>query len=236
MTDVVRETRSVPKTRSVRKTRSVPRDCLKPLLRAFTPSREIQIGACAFRLCALALLFACARGAEAQGSAAQQKPPLPKQSETVDSVLTKAGTLSIVRFGDPTDMKLELRLKGRKVYDIQNNMEADFVAQFRTYSSGELIVMRVGEGGSACPAQFQIVRVEEDGRVSVTEEFGDCGDSPNVTLQLIPEEQVTLRFQGYYQLSQEHEPGFQKPPPTTWVYKKGVLRQSNPAPPKRRVL
>jgi hypothetical protein len=113
-------------------------------------------------------------------------------------------------------------------------MTAGFVAQFRTYSSGEIIVMSVSEGGSACPAQFQIVRVEGPGKVSVTDEFGDCGDSPTITLQLIPDEQVTLRFQGYYQLNQAQEPGFQKPPPTTWVYKKGVLRQLNAAPPPRR--
>jgi len=165
---------------------------------------------------------------------AQDKPPLPAQEATVESLLTNAGTLAIVRIGEEMDAKMELRLKGRKVYAIEGNMSAGFVAQFRTNSSGELIVMTVSEGGTACPAQFQIVHVEDTGKVSVTDEFGDCGDSPTITLQLIPDEQVTLRFQGYYRLSEEQEPGFKPPPPSTWVYKRGVLKQLSPAPPKRR--
>jgi hypothetical protein len=185
---------------------------------------------CARRLalCALALLFVCVP------RVFTQKPQLPPQETTVESLLTNAGTLSIVRIGEDTDLKMELRLKGRKVYAIEGNMNAGFVAQFRTYASGEIVVMSVGSGGTACPAQFQIVHVEDAGKVSVTEEFGDCGDSPTITLQLLPEEQVTLRFQGYYRLSEEQEPGFQKPPPSTWVYRKGVLRQLSAAPPKRR--
>jgi hypothetical protein len=180
--------------------------------------------------CALLLLVLCAVGALARQGG---KPPLPKGEEKIDSLLTNAGELSIVRIGEDIDTNMELRLKGRKVYHIEGNMNANFVAQFRTNSSGELIVMSVSAGGTACPAQFQIIRIEDAGRVSVTDEFGDCGDSPNITLQLIPDEEVTLRFQGYYHLSEEKEPGFQKPPPTTYVYKKGVLSQVKP-PVKRR--
>ena len=180
-------------------------------------------------LCALALLFMCAPRVFAQG-----KPPLPTQEATVESLLTNAGTLSIVRIGEDTDLKMELRLKDKKVYDIEGNMSAGFVAQFRTYASGEIVVMTVSEGGTACPAQFQIIHVEDTGKVSVTEEFGDCGDSPTIALQLIPDEQVTLRFQGYYPLRATEEPGFKPPPPTTWVYKRGVLKELNAAPPKRR--
>lgn len=188
-----------------------------------------RAGARRLTLCVLALLFVCAPQVFAQ-----DKPPLPAQETTVESLLTNAGTLSIVRIGEETDMNMELRLKGRKVADIKDNMSAGFVAQFRTNSSGEIIVMSVSEGGTACPAQFRIIHVEDSGKVSVTEEFGDCGDSPTITLQLIPDEQVTLRFQGYYRLSEEQEPGFKPPPPSTWVYKRGVLKQLNPAPSKRR--
>ena len=180
--------------------------------------------------CSLLLLTLCAGAAAAQGN----KPPLPKQEETIESLLTNAGTLAIVRIGEDTDMQMELRLKGKKVYAIEESMSAGFVAQFRTYASGELIVMSVSEGGTACPAQFQIIHVEDAGKVSVTKEFGDCGDSPTITLQLLPDEQVTLRFQGYYHLSEAEEPGFKPPPPTTWVYKKGVLSELKAAPPKRR--
>jgi hypothetical protein len=186
-------------------------------------------GARRLPLCALALLFIFAAQVFAQ-----TKPALPTEEKTIESLLTNAGTLSIVQLGEDTDLKMELRLKGKRVYAIEGNMTAGFVAQFRTFSSGEIIVMTVGEGGTACPAQFQIVHIEDTGKVSVTDEFGDCGDSPTISLQLIPDEQVTLRFQGYYRLSEESEPGFKKPPPSTWVYKAGVLRQLNAAPPTKR--
>jgi hypothetical protein len=186
--------------------------------------------ACGPTACALLLLALCAGVGVAQGN----KPPLQQKEETIESLLTNAGTLSIVRLGEETGMQLELRLKGKKVYAIEESMSAGFVAQFRTYASGELIVMSVSEGGTACPAQFQIIRVEDAGKVSVTKEFGDCGDSPTIILELIPDEQVTLRFQGYYRLSEAEEPGFKPPPPTTWVYKRGVLTELKAAPPKRR--
>jgi hypothetical protein len=108
-------------------------------------------------------------------------------------------------------------------------MYAGFKAHFREMESGEVVVMWSSEGGSACPAQFRLIRVMGEGKVSVTDEFGDCSDSPNITLELLPEEQILIRFPGYYRLSQQEEPGFRKPPPTTWVYKKGVLRELKPA-------
>jgi hypothetical protein len=201
-----------------------------------TPSKKTarRLCACLFALVAFAAVSARAQGGK-PSLPKSGKPLLPKSEEKLDSVLTNAGELSIVRIGEDVDMDMELRLKGRKVYHIEGNMNASFIAQFRTYASGDVVVMSASEGGSACPAQFQIIRVEAEGKVSVTDEFGDCGDSPTISLQLLPDEQVTLRFQGYYRLSEEQEPGFQKPPPTTYVYKQGVLKELKAAsPPKRR--
>lgn len=154
------------------------------------------------------------------------------QKETADSIQTGAGTLALVRTGEATDLAMELRLNNRKVLDVEA-MYAGFKAHFRELESGEVVVMWVSEGGSACPAQFRLIRVVGEGKVAVTEEFGDCGDSPTITLQLIPEEQISLNFPGYYRLSQQSEPGFRKPPPTTWVYRKGVLRELKPAAKRR---
>jgi hypothetical protein len=151
-----------------------------------------------------------------------------QKGETVDSIQTGAGTLALVRTGEPSDLGMELRLNNRKVLDVEA-MYAGFKAHFPELETGEVVVMWASEGGSACPAQFRVIRVVGEGKVSVTEEFGDCGDSPTITLQLIPDEEISFRFQGYYRLSQESEPGFRKPPPTTWVYKKGVLRELKPA-------
>lgn len=177
----------------------------------------LRAGACA----ALLLLALCA-SARAQAS----------QGPTVDTIQTGAGVLKLVRTGEATDLEMELRLNDRKVLDVEA-MYAGFKAHFRELDSGEVVVMWASEGGSACPAQFRLIRVTGEGQVSFTEEFGDCGDSPTITLQLIPDEQISLHFPGYYRLSQQSEPGFRKPPPTTWVYRKGVLRELKPATKKR---
>ena len=36
-----------------------------------------------------------------------------------------------------------------------------------------------------------------------------------------------------YRLAEAQEPGFRKPPPTTWIYSKGVLQVKAPAPRRR---
>lgn len=182
---------------------------------------------------AAALLLLTLRApAPAQEVRKQENVTLAAKEETVDSLRTGAGTLALVRAGEPVDLQMELRLDGRKVADA-GAMYAGFKAHFRELESGEVVVMWASEGGSACPAQFRLIRVVGEGKVAVTEEFGDCSDSPTVTLELLPEEQILLRFPGYYRLNQAEEPGFRKPPPTTWVYKKGVLRELKPATKRR---
>jgi hypothetical protein len=185
-------------------------------------------GGGAWRLCAPAVLLAVAAllaPAPARAQAANE--------ETADSVLTRAGTLAIVRAGPEDGLTLELRLNGKKVAVVDGTMSAGFKAHFRGLDDGEVVVMWGSDGGSGCPATFRIVRIVDEARVSLTEEFGDCSDSPNITLESLPEERILLRFPGYYRLSAREEPGFRKPPPTTWVYRKGVLKELKPAAKKR---
>jgi hypothetical protein len=182
---------------------------------------------------ALALLLTFLAPSRAQEVRKQEHVTLSAKEETVDSIRTGAGTLALVRTGEPADLQMELRLDGRKVEAVEA-MYAGFKAHFRELESGEVVVMWASEGGSACPAQFRLIRVVGEGKVTATEEFGDCGDSPTITLQLIPDEEISFRFQGYYRLSQQDEAGFRKPPPTTWVYKKGVLRELKPAAARRK--
>lgn len=184
----------------------------------------------ALNRCALALLL-CAAAMLAPSAARAQ---LASKEELVDSVLTRAGTLTIVRAAPDEGLTLELRLNGKKVEVVGGTMSAGFRAHFRGVGDGELLVLAGSDGGTGCPAMFRIVRIIEEARVSMTEEFGDCSDSPNITLESLPEERLLLRFPGYYRLSAEDEPGFRKPPPTTWVYRKGVLRELKPAAKKRR--
>lgn len=156
------------------------------------------------------------------------------KEELVDSVLTAAGTLAIVRDGPEDGLTLTLRLNGKKVALVDGTMSAGFKAHFRGLDGGEVVVMWASDGGSGCPAVFRIVRVVDEARVSMSEEFGDCSDSPDITLESLPEERLLLRFPGYYRLRAQEEPGFRRPPPTTWVYRKGVLKELKPAARKRR--
>lgn len=181
--------------------------------------------------CALALLL-CASAMLAPSAARAQTA---SKEELVDSVLTRAGTLTIVRAAPEEGLTLELRLNGKKVDVVDGTMHAGFRAHFRWFGDGEILVLAGSDGGTGCPAMFRIVRIVEEARVSMTEEFGDCSDSPNITLESLPEERLLLRFPGYYRLRPEgEEPGFRKPPPTTWVYRKGVLKELKPAAGKRR--
>lgn len=184
---------------------------------------------------AAAALLICAPPAPARAQVVrkQEEVVVDAIQEAVDSVETGAGILALIRVGAETDLTMELRLGGRKVLDVEARF-AGFKAHFREMETGEAVVMWASDGGTACPAQFRVIRVVGERKVEVTEEFGDCGDSPTITLQLIPDEEISFRFQGYYRLSQQDEPGFRKPPSTTWVYRKGVLRELKPAATKKK--
>ena len=160
--------------------------------------------------------------------------PARAQAGGDGTLTTKSGVLAVVRVGDESDLKWELRLGRRTVLQTEGESFVHFEAFFPNLSQGEVAVVSFNSGGNACPAQFRVVRVVSADKVEVSEEFGDCADSPTITLQLLPDEQLSLRFPGYYRLSQESEPGFRKPPPTTWVYQKGVLKELKPAARKRR--
>jgi hypothetical protein len=150
-----------------------------------------------------------------------------------ETLPTKSGVLGIHRVGDEADLKWELRLGRKTVLQTEGESFVNFAAFFPNLSQGEVAIVSFNSGGNACPAQFRVVRVVSADRVEVSEEFGDCADSPTITLKQLPEEELTIGFPGYYQLSQSREPGFRRPPPTTWVYKKGVLRELKPAAKKR---
>jgi hypothetical protein len=173
--------------------------------------------------CALVLLALCATGSRA----------FAREDKVEESVMTGAGSLDLVRVGGEDDLNWELRLGRKTLQSMEGASFVHFVAHFMQLNMGEVVVVSVNSGGSACPAQFRVVRIVENG-AQVSEEFGDCADSPTITLKQLPEEEITFGFPGYYQLWQSREPGFVKPAPTTYVYKKGVLRELKAANTKRR--
>ena len=163
---------------------------------------------------------------------------LPARAQTGggdgETLPTKSGLLGIHRVGAADDLKWELRLGRRTVLQSEGESFVHFEAFFPNLSQGEVAIVSFNSGGNACPAQFRVVRVVSADRVEVSEEFGDCADSPTITLRQLPEEELTIGFPGYYQLWQSQEPGFRRPPPRTWVYRKGVLRELKPAATKKR--
>ena len=183
-------------------------------------SRRARFKACARLLLALA----CALGAA---------PPCAAQLGRDVSLTTKAGVLSIVRAGGEDSLDWELRFGGKSVLRMEGASFVHFEAHFPNLSMGEVVVVSVNSGGNACPAQFRVVRVVAAERVEVSDEFGDCADSPTITLRQLPEEEITFGFPGYYQLWQSREPGFRRPAPTAYVYRKGVLKELKPAARKR---
>jgi len=151
-----------------------------------------------------------------------------------ETLTTRAGELSIRRVGGEDSLDWELRFAGKSVLSIEGASFVHFEAHFPNLSMGEVVVVSVNSGGQACPAQFRVVRVVGEGRVDVSDEFGDCADSPTITLKQLPEEEITFGFPGYYQLWQSREPGFRRPAPTTYVYNnRGVVRELKPASRRR---
>lgn len=173
--------------------------------------------------CALVLLALCAAGSSASA----------REDKVEESIRTGAGSLDIVRVGGEDELEWELRLGKKSLLSLGGASFVHFVAHFPQLSMGEVVVVSVNSGGNACPAQFRVVRIVENG-AQVSEEFGDCADSPTITLKQLPEEEIAFGFPGYYQLWQTREPGFVKPAPTTYVYKKGVLKELKATNAKRR--
>jgi hypothetical protein len=173
----------------------------------------------------LLLALVCALGAAAVPRAAQ----LGRD----ESLTTKAGVLSIARKGGEDSLDWELKFGGKSVLQIEGASFVHFEAHFPNLSMGEVVVVSVNSGGNGCPAQFRVVRVVSDDKVEVSDEFGDCSDSPTITLRQLPKEELSFGFPGFYQLWQSREPGFRKPAPTTYVYRKGVLKELKPAARKR---
>ncbi|HVF44137.1 MAG TPA: hypothetical protein VM936_14030 [Pyrinomonadaceae bacterium] len=173
--------------------------------------------------CAVVALALCAAGSHAYA----------REDKVEESMMTGAGSLDIVRVGGEDELQWELRLGKKPLESFGGASFVHFVAHFPQLSMGEVVVVSVNSGGNACPAQFRVVRIVENG-ARVSEEFGDCADSPTITLKQLPEEEITFGFPGYYQLWQTREPGFVRPAPTTYVYKKGVLKELKAAGARRR--
>ncbi|MDQ2920193.1 MAG: hypothetical protein M3R52_01055 [Acidobacteriota bacterium] len=105
---------------------------------------------------------------------------------------------------------------------IQGTENASLHAYFSSSEIGDVAVLSVYGEGNACPAMFRIAHADSSGKYVVTKEFGDCSDIPTIIFE---EKQVTLKFPGYASPTAMSEPHFRPPPPTTYVFSQGKLRE-----------
>jgi hypothetical protein len=114
---------------------------------------------------------------------------------------------------------------------IRGTENASLHAYFSSAEIGDVAVLSVFSGGNACPAMFRIAYPDSSGKYVVTKEFGDCSDIPTIIFE---EKQVTLKFPGYAPLSAQSAPNFRSPPPTTYVFSDGKLREIKTQNKRRR--
>ena len=114
---------------------------------------------------------------------------------------------------------------------IRGTENASLHAYFSSSEIGDVAVLSVFGGGSACPAMFRIAYPDSSGKYVVTKEFGDCSDIPTIIFE---EKKVTLKFPGYAPLSAQSEPNFRSPPPTTYEFSNGKLREIKTQNKRRR--
>lgn len=173
----------------------------------------------------LALLLIAAG---ASGTYAQQVP-----QKVTASLTTAAGELRLVQIGDEetsSDIVHFVQLDGKTIGKI-GERHVGIHAYFAGMEAGDIIVLSAASGGNGCPSLFHVVQIESPEMHLMTEEFGDCSETPTITRE---GDQITLRFGGHHRLSQSTEPGFRPPPPTTYVFRAGRLREIKAAPARRR--
>ena len=114
---------------------------------------------------------------------------------------------------------------------IRGTENASLHAYFSSSEIGDVAVLSVFGEGNVCFVMFRIAYPDSSGKYVVTKEFGDCSDIPTIIFE---EKQVTLKFPGYAPLSAQSEPNFRSPPPTTYVFSNGKLREIKTQNKRRR--
>jgi hypothetical protein len=105
---------------------------------------------------------------------------------------------------------------------IRATKNARLHAYFSSSEIGDVAVVSISGEGNACPAMFRVVYPGPSGGYLLTKEFGDCSDIPTVIFE---EKQITVKFPGYAPLHAQSEPNFKPPPPTTYLFSNGRLRE-----------
>jgi hypothetical protein len=114
---------------------------------------------------------------------------------------------------------------------VRATKNAHLHAYFSSSEIGDVAVVSISGEGNACPAMFRVAYPGPSGKYLLTKEFGDCSDIPTVIFE---EKQITVKFPGYAPLHAQSEPNFKPPPPTSYVFSNGRLREIRVTKQKRK--
>ncbi|HEX8149247.1 MAG TPA: hypothetical protein VF591_18845 [Pyrinomonadaceae bacterium] len=171
----------------------------------------------AVKRAAFAFIFAallCASGARAQ------------TSDPSEEVLETAGSMTLARRRDGEAVTILIKMYGAVVAEKSASPEGDAytgASVFGRYpkASPKFAVVMLSTGSLVCGAKFTVVdwSRKEAGRVS--EDFGNCSDSPRAVYR---GETLTLTFPAG---PKKHDPGAHYVGPgQVWTYSNGRLRRA----------
>ena len=145
---------------------------------------------------------------------------------------TLAGKLEIVRTGDESEPTDEIRLNGKMIFKADPLYSLSVHTHFLSLDGvAEAFLIFEASGGNGCPGEFFLLTIASSKKATISEGFGDCSDTPTVTQK---PDSLTFTFPGFYTNAAASEPGFRPPPPSTWIYKGGVLKQVKLQPTRRK--
>lgn len=175
----------------------------------------------AFQRAAFAFLLAALLGAGA--ARAQTNDP---REEVIETARTPAGELTLARRRDGEAVTILVKLHGRVVAEKEASREGDAYTAASVYglypkASPRFAVIALSTGSIVCGAKFAVVDWSGKEAASVSEDFGNCSDSPRAVYR---GDTLTLTFPAG---PAKRDPGARYVGPgQVWTYANGRLRRA----------
>lgn len=154
---------------------------------------------------------------------------VPARAQTNDSaeeVLETSGSMTLARRRDGEAVTILIKMQGSVVAEKSASREGDAYATASVYgrypkASPKFAVVMLSTGSLVCGAKFTIVDWSQKEAARVSEDFGNCSDSPRAVYR---GETLTLTFPAG---PKKHDPGAHYVGPgQVWTYTNGRLRRA----------
>lgn len=137
-----------------------------------------------------------------------------------DQIISTAGKIVVTEVNYENGMTTKtITLSGKTIYN-KNDYSLEIERVFDYPDKGTVLLLAVGQGGSACPSQYRFLSIRVDGSTSLTDEFGTCSDSPTITLS---NDKITVNL-----------PDMQGRGNEAWIYVHEDLSKARSINPKER--